>query len=244
MKKENFDSIKQNLTNHIDNCKKHLDHIKTTADLCNITLQEALDLQAFVKQELADMTEICMVEFYHIIGMGELDAIQTRTFIKLFKEYTSYRSDIKSLANQLHELNNLPNLPTQSKYTLKILGNFTLKSTIRGRAESTEVFEDTEQYTDRSTIVKPKTVEDEQSADLDLQYIQINPKSSLDFTVIDLAKVSSLLGTTPETITQKALNYKTYYGITWRYLKNTDEIKGIFSGEASKNCFIGRMKGA
>ena len=142
MKKNTFETIKLNLETRINECKKYLDHILTTEDLKNITIKEAQDLKDWARKESAIMTEIVMVDFYHIIGMGELTVLQTNTFIKLIKEYMSYRSDLKTISTYL-SLDNLPNLPSNSEFTLKQLGNITLTSKVRGRNKAASTFIET-----------------------------------------------------------------------------------------------------
>jgi len=141
MNKETFAIIEENLTARINECKLHLDSILTTEDLKNITIGEAQKLKDWCIREAAIMTEIVMVDFYHVIGMGELTVLQTNTFIKLIKEYVSYRSDLKVIGNKL-DLEHLPELPSQSTFTLRQLGNIKLKSKIRGRAEAKTIFEE------------------------------------------------------------------------------------------------------
>lgn len=142
MKQETFEVIKTNLEERIKACKEHLDHIITTDDLKTITVGEAQELKAWASKESAIMTEIVMVDFYHIIGMGELTVLQTNTFIKLIKEYMSYRSDLKTIGAHF-SLDNLPNLPSSSEFTLKQLGNITLTSKVRGRNKAASTFIET-----------------------------------------------------------------------------------------------------
>jgi len=142
MNKETFETIKTNLEARVNECKAHLDHIITTDDLKTITVGEAQELKAWASKESAIMTEIVMVDFYHIIGMGELTVLQTNTFIKLIKEYMSYRSDLKTIGAHF-SLDNLPNLPSISEFTLKQLGNITLTSKVRGRNKAASTFIET-----------------------------------------------------------------------------------------------------
>lgn len=134
MKKEVFEIIKSNLKSHLEDCKKHLDHILTTEDLSNITIKEFIELKSFAKKEEVDMTEICMVDLYHVIGMGDLTVTQMNVFLRLFKEYSSYRSDIKCLAT-METVDKLPKLPSRSSFKLHKLGDITLQSKLRGRVE-------------------------------------------------------------------------------------------------------------
>ena len=87
------------------------------------------------------MTEIAMVDSYHIIGMGNLSAVQSTQFTKLLNKYLSYRSDIKAISN-LGEISNLPKLPTISKFKLLQLGDITLVSQMRGENKDQVVYVD------------------------------------------------------------------------------------------------------
>ena len=135
MNKDNFQTIQTNLEQRITECKEHLDGITTTDDLKVLTIAQAQELKEWCKKEQSIMDKIVCSEFRHIIGMGELTVIQTNTFIKLMKEYMNYRSDIKTIAVHFSALDKLPGLPSQSEFELKCLGDFKLKSKIRGRAE-------------------------------------------------------------------------------------------------------------
>lgn len=147
MNKETFEIIKTNLEKRVNECKAHLDHITTTDDLKTITINEAQELKAWANKESAIMTEIVMVDFYHIIGMGELTVLQTNTFIKLIKEYMSYRSDLKTISAHF-SLDNLPNLPSISEFKLKQLGDITLTSKVRGRSKAASTFVETNNVDD------------------------------------------------------------------------------------------------
>lgn len=128
MKRETFEIIKTNLEARLSKCKTYLGNVKTTDDLLNMTIVQLRDLKAFCKKEVYEMTQICMVDLYHILGMGNLTIQQTNTFLKLFREYTRFRSDMKSLSVNLKDIEALPKIPTGSKFKLLQLGNVTLYS--------------------------------------------------------------------------------------------------------------------
>ena len=128
MKKETFEIIKTNLETRLSNCKTYLENVKTTDDLLNMTVVQLRDLKAFCKKEVHEMTQICMVDLYHILGMGNLTIQQTNTFLRLFREYTRFRSDMKSLSVNLNDIDSLPKIPTGSKFKLLQLGDVTLYS--------------------------------------------------------------------------------------------------------------------
>lgn len=134
MQKEIFEVIETNLQARIDACKKHLDHIQSTEDLSAISIKELIDLKYFCKNEQIDMTDIVMVDFYHIIGMGDLTVAQRNKFISMMNEYTSYRSDIKYIST-IDNIEKLPKLPSRSSFRLHKLGDIILTSKLRGRSK-------------------------------------------------------------------------------------------------------------
>jgi len=233
MNKATFETIKASLEERVNACKVHLDHIITTEDLKNITVSEAQELKAWAKQESDIMTEIVMVDFYHIIGMGELTVTQTNLFIKLIKEYMSYRSDLKTIGTHL-SLDNLPNLPSVSEFTLKRLGDVTLTSKVRGRTKAASV------------IIENESVKDYQKAcqDLSINTVHEN-KTCGEFKIEDniitfpLTVLNDLIKTINPSLSRgkitSAASYqnnagKDYANIFWQYTNEEHtEIKAIIS---------------
>ena len=150
MIKQDFDKITTALETRISECKKYLTNIKTTDDLANMTLKDLAALREFCKKESAVMTEIIMVDFYHIIGMGNLTAIQEAKFIKQMKKYMSFRTNMKSLASQLNtlSLDDLPEIPAKSKFKLKALCDLTLYSSKEAEQDTNTAFEETAEVSD------------------------------------------------------------------------------------------------
>ena len=130
MNKDNFQTIQQTLEKRIAKCKEKLDSILTTEDLDKLTIVEARALKSWAQTEQGMMDKIIGVDLYHIIGMGELSAVQTNLFLKLIKEYMSFRSDIKTIAGHL-SLEQTPGLPSKSEYQLSRFGNIKLVSKVR-----------------------------------------------------------------------------------------------------------------
>ena len=130
MNKDTFETLKTTLEKRIAVCNEKLGFILTTEDLKNLTLGEAQALKSWAKTEQGKMDKIIGVDLYHIIGMGELSAVQTNLFLKLIKEYMSFRSDIKTIAMNL-TIDNIPGLPSESEYKLSLFGGIKLKSKVR-----------------------------------------------------------------------------------------------------------------
>lgn len=128
MEKIEFQKIMEVLNNRLRACSTQLEGINSTEDLSNLTLARAFELKSFCASEEETMTKICMVDLYHIIGMGELTPPQMMKFTYAIKEYLQYRPTIKVLAKHLDSISELPKLPVGTQYKLQGLGDITLYS--------------------------------------------------------------------------------------------------------------------
>lgn len=249
MNKETFETIKLNLETRINECKNHLDHILTTEDLKNITINEAQELKVWAKKESAIMTEIVMVDFYHIIGMGELTVLQTNTFIKLIKEYMSYRSDLKTIGAHF-SLDNLPDLPSSSEFALKQLGDITLTSKIRGRGEAAsiiietgEVSEYTEAKHELSSLSRDSLIVKGSSKEYGPYKVEgniITIPSTLLTDFINIVNPTYSRGKITSAASYQCDSGREYADIFWQYTNEEhNEIKAIVS---TKNGYFTGIK--
>jgi hypothetical protein len=110
-----------------------------------------------------------MVDLYHIIGMGNLSAMQLGKVYKLIRAYSTYRPDIKAISKWDGNLTSLPQIPKRTSFHLT---NFDLVL-IGGRGG--EIEEEIETVDDYNTITKTPTgcvptpvVETEEKTDDDL----------------------------------------------------------------------------
>jgi hypothetical protein len=214
MKKEVFNVIIENLEERVQECEKHLSHIHNTDDLENISLKEAVELQKFCKTEQFKMTEIAMVDSYHVIGMGNLSAVQSAQFNRLLTNYLSYRSDIKAISN-LTSINNLPKLPTVSKFKLLQLGDITLVSESRGNELDQIVFVDEEEVRDFSAAKEAAEAESQ------IGLIPVSLKldgNKISLNIGDLPKFIKLCGFEADLnlLLPKIINNADYMGIKWK----------------------------
>ena len=224
MNKETFEIIKTNLEERIASCNEKLGSILITDDLKNLTLGDAQALKNWAKREMSKMDRIIGPEFYHIIGMGELTVLQTNTFIKLMKEYMTFRSDIKTIAMNF-TLDNLPGLPSQSEYSLKELGNVTLKSKIRGRAEAASIIVENESNTNTALVDS-----------LDLEGFSMTGKT-LFFPLEKLDMFIKAVNPSfkAERIKKAIEEEKEFADIKWSYLnKETGMVMGICTAAGAK----------
>jgi hypothetical protein len=128
MRKEEFQKIMGTLRKRTELCSLHLGEIGTTDDLSQLTIARATDLKHFCEAEKEIMTNICMVDLYHIIGMGELTPPQMMKFTYAMQTYLQYRPTIKAIAKGLDSIFELPKIPVATQYKLLGLGDVTLTS--------------------------------------------------------------------------------------------------------------------
>ena len=223
MKKEEFDLVISALQERLDNCEKYLGEIKTTEDLKNITIGQALELRDFCVAEVEKMTKIAMVDLYHIIGMGDLSVPQMMKFIFLMKAYLSYRPNIKSISKGFDSMTNLPKIPVNTKFKLLALCDLTLTV-----GEDEEAFEDNatiDEYTELKKVNVKADEEVGEKTDKEQITVQSDCFSIVDQTVMvdmgrlgEFHKVLSNLATTPCDFTKlirRILDHKSYFGIEW-----------------------------
>ena len=231
MKKEEFDLVIGALQERLDNCEKYLGKIKTTEDLKNITIGQALELRDFCVAEVEKMTKIVMVDLYHIIGMGDLSVPQMMKFVFLMKAYLAYRPNIKSISKGFDSITELPKIPVKTKFKLIALCDLTLTV-----GEGEEAFEDNatiDEYTELKKVnVKTdeevsEKADEEVSEKTDKEQITVQSDcfSIMDQTVMvdmgrlgEFHKVLSSLTTTTCDFTKlirRILDHKSYFGIEW-----------------------------
>ena len=231
MKKEEFDLVVSSLQERLDNCEKYLGEIKTTEDLKNITIGQALELRDFCVAEVEKMTKIAMVDLYHIIGMGDLSVPQMMKFVFMMKAYLAYRPNIKSISKGFDSITELPKIPVKTKFKLLALCDLTLTV-----GEDEEAFEDNATIDDYTVLKQVNAKNDEEvsvKADEEVGektneeqvVVQSDCFSIVDQTVMvdmgrlgEFHKVLSSLATTPCDFTKlirRILDHKSYFGIEW-----------------------------
>ena len=231
MKKEEFDLVIGALQKRLNNCEKYLGEIKTTEDLKNITIGQALELRDFCVAEVEKMTKIAMVDLYHIIGMGDLSVPQMMKFVFLIKAYLAYRPNIKSISKGFDSITELPKIPVKTKFKLLALCDLTLTV-----GEDEDAFEDNATVDDYTVLKQMNAKKDEEvsekadeevseKTDEEQVVVQGDCFSIVGQTItVDLGrlgefyKVLSNLATTPCDFTKlikKILDHKSYFGIEW-----------------------------
>ena len=231
MKKEEFDLVIGALQERLDNCEKYLGEIKTTEDLKNITIGQAVELRDFCVAEVEKMTKIAMVDLYHIIGMGDLSVPQMMKFVFLMKAYLAYRPNIKSISKGFDSITELPKIPVKTKFKLLALCDLTLTV-----GEDEDAFEDNATVDDYTVLKQMNAKKDEEvsekadeevdeKTDKEQITVQSDCFSIVDQTVMvdmgrlgEFHKVLSSLATTTCDFTKlirRMLDHKSYFGIEW-----------------------------
>ena len=224
MEKEYYNKIINALDEKIKICKENFGLIKTKQDVENLSVVEARRLKDLAKTEVEDMTEIVMVELYHILGMGNLTVIQTTTFIRKMKEYLSYRPTMKNFSRAFNTLEDLPSIPPKTKYHLNHLGDFWL--VVGGDAS--------EAVEDICSVQDYKSSNNEQIKAMNIYFsieggkLRIHEsylKTLCDNCVLfGLGKNLNL-----ETLNKKIENKGTYGGIQWLGKTDSGLVEGNFS---------------
>lgn len=136
MEREQFNKLMTAIEVRVAKCRIYLDKIHTTDDLRRLTIAQAAEIKEFCVEEEVIMTNIAMVDLYHVIGMGDLSPIQMSQFVYSVKEYLSYRSVIKAISKNLDSIIELPKIPVSTKF--QCLG---LKGILLQCGEGTEIEE-------------------------------------------------------------------------------------------------------
>ena len=101
MKHSEYQIIVENLSKQIEQCETALSKYNLNArDISKMTIKDLNESILSCRTALSEMDKFVKADLYHIIGMADLNAAQTSRIIKLTKELTSYRGDIKFVSGQ------------------------------------------------------------------------------------------------------------------------------------------------
>lgn len=214
MNKEQFQKIMTALEARITLCNTHLGNIQTTADIGQLTLVQAADLKSFCISEEEIMTHICMVDLYHVIGMGKLTPIQMMKFTYSIQEYLEYRPTIKAIAKHLDSITELPKIPVETQYKLRYLGNFTLT---KGEGEVVIDNASIDDYSDSKTASLPFRIEG--------RTIKVYT-NQLEYFITLMSRIHKTQYSL-ENFKQKLASKKEYLGVSWTEV-NSEEAVGTF----------------
>lgn len=110
MKKEDFEIVQNKLKERIDLCEKYLGCLNEESNLDELSVKQVRLMKEFCDEEIKIQTKILMVDFYHVIGMGNLSVSQTGSFLKNIKIYSRYRPVIKTINKMELDFDNLPTI--------------------------------------------------------------------------------------------------------------------------------------
>lgn len=117
MKHSEYQIIVENLSKQIEQCETALSKYNLNArDISKMTIKDLNESILSCRTALSEMDKFVKADLYHIIGMADLNAAQTSRIIKLVKELTSYRGDIKFVSGQDTIL--IPKKKKESTYKL------------------------------------------------------------------------------------------------------------------------------
>ena len=101
MKHSEYQIIVDNISKQIEQCETALSKYNLNArDISKMTIKDLNESILSCRTALSEMDKFVKADLYHIIGMADLNAAQTSRIIKLTKELTSYRGDIKFVSGQ------------------------------------------------------------------------------------------------------------------------------------------------
>ena len=227
MKKELFEEIIGSLEARRKLCFEHLGAIHTTDDLKELSLAKAAELKRFCVEEVEVMTKICMVDLYHVIGMGNLTPPQMMKFTYTMQDYLSYRPAVKVLAQKLDSIESIPKLPVKTRFKLLELGNATLTY---GEGDLVD-----EGSVDDYTSLKKELPEP--PVDLPFTLSGNNIEVDLDRLdyFIELMKALFNVELSADTLRKKINSKGEYFGIQWN---------GLAWDPCGKNCAAGKITSA
>lgn len=233
MNKSNYEIIINALNERISICADNFDKIRGKEDISNLSISEAVRLRNIARTEIDKMTTIVMVDFYHIIGMGNLTAIQSSEFIKKIKTYLTYRPVIKSFANSFTSLDDLPQVERDTMYKLQELGGIYLINGHSGNAK--EDFASLKDY--KAKGLNEAITNAELNFTLDGNIIKL-PSSQLE----NFCKYSGLVGCggkpTVTTLKSKIEKCGEYCGIAWQGF----DVSGNALGQVKGTSILTKMK--
>ena len=222
MEREQFKKLMATIELRAIKCQIYLEKIHTTEDLRKLTIAQAAEIKEFCVEEEIIMTNIAMVDLYHVIGMGDLSPIQMSQFIYTVKEYLSYRSVIKAISKHLDSIIELPKIPVATKF--QCLG---LKGILLQCGEGTEIEESSVSDYDN---LKVPTVERPEIIPYELEgHIIRVPTQKID-EFIDL--IAQILNSpiSKGNFTDKMRNHGSYAGIQWM-----DQTRQVTTGNITSN---------
>ena len=216
MNKEDFEIIITKLKDRISACDETLGLITETNPIENITVAQLKAIKTFAAGEYKRQTNILLVDCYHVIGMGNLSAVQLGVFTKLIKQYSAYRPDLNAILRWDGDIDDLPKIPKRTKFKLLELG-VELVSGRSGEIEESSIEDTAEQLEDPNATVTPVSTSGLVPVGkfvISLNSIVIKPEEVEPFSnfIINHRLFKTMM---PDVLQSKILAQQTYCGIFW-----------------------------
>lgn len=243
MEKEVFEKLMSMLLKRVKACETYLTGLDSMAALKKKSFEEYREIIEFCESEYPISTQICMVDLYHIVGMGELSPIQLSKFLKPFKYYVSFRPIIKDLATRGRDIFDLPDISKVRSYHLSdAFSNIRL-------GEISKIVEEEISGTDELdwSCSSPKLQETKSKLtfknfvfDYGINRLLI-PIDKFTEALEELRQINAVTGLSTADTAAAATKIKTkiaeettikFFGITWAYC---DEIKTIYGKLTDSN---------
>lgn len=115
MKTTEFEAIKTVLTNYIKQSVEVVDTctVNGQIEFTHLTVGQVNELTENARILQSKTDQFLKQDLYHIIGMGNLSAVQSAVLNKLVREVTNHRSVVKAVAT-------LPRVPSRMSKTVSI----------------------------------------------------------------------------------------------------------------------------
>ena len=218
MQNEYFTQIIRNLDARIEICSTNFSGIRSDRDINSLSISEAKRLRDLAKAENEKMTDIAMVELYHIIGMGNLTMPQLSIFLKKVKKYLSYRPTVKFFSKNFTSLDDIPPIQNGTKYRLMKLGDFWLTTGNEDAAEDEAAIDDYEQ--EHRPIVKI-------GFDYFLNGKELKIHENQLGNLIAESKIIFGIQLNETALKEKILKRCSYGGIAWQGIDSEDYVHGV-----------------
>ena len=229
MTNDTYKAITESLKAKILDCKTWLKGLDSSESYKYITICYAQNLKKWAAAELEDMTTLLMVDLYHIIGLGNMTAVQQTSFLKLLKEYMAFRPQLKRIVGHLETINDMPPEITSVQYTLKVLG----KGKVLGTGE--------EELAGITDYGKDSGFELDESITAPIYSLIGKDVFLNEADVANFCKYSRMLGGS-EAVEAKMLakmkNHGKYWGIRW----STTCPGGVYQGKIESSILFMKMK--
>ncbi len=213
MNKTDFETITSKLEARINACDETLGLITEANPIESITVAQLKAVKAFAVSEYPIQTNILLIDSYHVIGMGNLSAVQLGIFTKLIKRYAEYRPDLNAITKWDGNIDTLPKIPKRTKFKLLELG----VELINGR--SGEIEEISESTAVTKIEVNSETLVPVGKYDQAKGMIIVEPDELEAFTEF-ITHHRLFKAIQPEMMALKMKTQQAYCGIQWAYVEN------------------------